>query len=234
VASATKKSSLMSSQAGPQNTSDATSPPAPHAPRPPLSGLTDEEINHLGSKWCRKGVDCATFMRYFTNFKPLADAFEKASRTGSPIDFMVNGEALTEEVFRTKNAEMGATWKAFVDANLDDMARSQGLEKGSDLTADFVSHHITSIEGLGYKFAPEDKKILTEALTRFFKCDVGPAPFSLIEVATRGYDNKNANDVITSAGHMRAMATHWLRHTPEYFSLRELEELVVLSLFHGL
>ena len=202
----------------------------------PLQSVTDETINHLGSKWCHKDVDCAALLRYFCRFKPIADAVEKASRTATApaIDFVVDGQALTLEKFKQLNEEMGATWKAFVDANLDCKAHSQGLAKGSDLTSEFVQHHMTAIEGLGYVLASEDKEILTKALTRFFVCDIGPAPFSLIQVATRAVDSNNENDVITCSGHMRAMATHWLRHPPECFSLRELEELVVLSLFHDI
>lgn len=197
----------------------------------PLDGLTDEVINHLGSRHCA-GVDCAVFLRHFCCFKPIADAVEKASRSGLPLDIVVGGQTITAGEFKELNNKMGTVWKAFVDAIIDSKARSEGL-KGSNLKADFVNHHMTSIEGLGYSLASGDKIILEKALLRLFDCEQGPAPFSLIEVATRAHDSRNADDVITAACHMRAMATHWLRHPPECFSLPELEELVVLSLFHG-
>ena len=68
-------------------------------------------------------------------------------------------------------------------------------------------------------------------LRRLYICDVGPAPFSVHTVKDLG---KAVDDsaCVTVANHCLQIATHWLRNPPEMFSVLELEEFVVLSLFH--
>jgi hypothetical protein len=179
--------------------------------------LSDEEINALGS------CECASFIRCYSDFKPIADAVEKARRLKLP-------DPVAD--FDARNEAVGQAWRDFVRSRIQVKAHSNGFATAEELTEDFVNHHITSIEALKYELTAQDKAVLGSCLARFFQCDIGPAPFSLIDVAKRRYRNKSSEDVISCSAHMRAMATHWLRHPPQFFTIRELEELVVLSLFH--
>jgi len=191
------------------------------------STLSDADINLLGANafhhWGGEGSECASFIRRYSDFKPIADAVEKARRLGLP-------DPVAD--FNAQNEAMGQAWQDYVATNMQITARSQGFSSAEELTASFVNHHISSIEALKYELTEQDKAVLSACLARFYQCDVGPAPFSLIDVAKRRYRNNCSEDVISCSAHMRAMATHWLRHPPQFFTMRELEELVVLSLFH--
>lgn len=71
---------------------------------------------------------------------------------------------------------------------------------------------------------------LTQGLSRFYKCDIGPAPFSV--AAVDQIDVNNADITLTVSEHCLQMATHFMRHPPRAMAVAELEELIVLALFH--
>ena len=107
--------------------------------------------------------------------------------------------------------------------------------KDSDSTVDelpksFAKMHVSAIIKLGYALNEEEQMALSAALERFYLCDIGPAPFSAHEVADANLPECCSE--VTVSEHCLQMATHWVRHPPSCFTIKELEELVVMSLFH--
>jgi len=100
-----------------------------------------------------------------------------------------------------------------------------------EIPRQFAKSHIDAVMELGYPIGEEEQKAMAEALERFYICDIGPAPFSVHALLEHEEDIDNELTVTVSE-HCLQMATHWLRHPPAFFSVRELEELIVLTLFH--
>merc|ERR1712057_80363 len=64
-------------------------------------------------------------------------------------------------------------------------------------------------------------------------CDVGPAPFSIHSVEEMTKAGMAVDELcVTVSQHCLQMAMHWLRNPPDFLSVAELQELVVLALFH--
>lgn len=124
---------------------------------------------------------------------------------------------------------MAEQWVAMVDRMLNERAEKAGSTRQEMETA-FVKKHIDAITALGYKLSPAAIECLEGQLKRFWMCDIGPAPFSVHTVEALHISDEHAT--VTVANHCLQVATHWLRNPPELFEVLELEEFIVLSLFH--
>lgn len=117
-----------------------------------------------------------------------------------------------------------------VATGLQERATAAGLADPQELQRNFAQGHIQQICDLGYALDDAAKEALAAALERFYVCDIGPAPFSLHAVVDA--DQNDHMVTVTVSEHCLQMATHWIRHPPKFFTGGELEELVVLALFH--
>jgi len=165
-------------------------------------------------------MGCGYFMARFDQFKKVADCqVTPEKETGKrSMEFELLNEWMMQE------------WQKVVEEGLKDRAQKEGVADHMDLQKTFANAHISQICDLGYELDDTAKKALAAALERFYVCDIGPAPFSVHAVVN---DEKNDNlKTVTVAEHCLQMATHWVRHPPKFFSGGELEELVVLALFH--
>lgn len=113
---------------------------------------------------------------------------------------------------------------------IEERAKAQGTTKDAMKEA-FAQKHIAAISSLGYALSDKAKQCLDAMLQRFFICDVGPAPFSVHAIEDLAIE-KHEEVYVTVAQHCLQLATHWLRNPPEHFETLELEEFIVLSLFH--
>lgn len=167
-----------------------------------------------------EAMGCQYFMQRFDQFKRVADAQvvkEKETKSRSME-------------FELLNDWMAEAWQKVVATGLQERATAAGLADPQELQRNFAQGHIQQICDLGYALDDAAKEALAAALERFYVCDIGPAPFSLHAVVDA--DQNDHMVTVTVSEHCLQMATHWIRHPPKFFTGGELEELVVLALFH--
>lgn len=121
-------------------------------------------------------------------------------------------------------------WKQVIDTVLVGRAADENIDDPKQLQKNFAQEHINAIESLSYCLDEAAKETLAQALERFYLCNIGPAPFSIH--ALENEEKISDKITVTVAEHCLQMATHWLRHPPSFMTALELEELVVLTLFH--
>jgi hypothetical protein len=98
-------------------------------------------------------------------------------------------------------------WRAAIHNSLKqrakDMSSDSLLVMAEDLPKQYVGEHIDGIEQLGYYLSERAKVVLREALDMFYKCDIGPAPFSLDAIAQRRSAQKRRGN---SSGSLHGLA----------------------------
>ena len=97
---------------------------------------------------------------------------------------------------------------------------------------DFTNTQIFNIELLGYKLLERDKIIMNKAFNNWLLCNTFPAPFSITSVFNK--QKYNYNMLITVAEHCLYMATYWYYNPPIFLKPYEINELIVLSIFHDI
>jgi hypothetical protein len=117
-----------------------------------------------------------------------------------------------------------------------------------DIINTYVQNHISSIIKLGYNLDNRAIKILQKVFLRFLLYDQIPAPFSIISIlrnkstqstqlaqsAQSTQTAESFNYPISVSVHCLLMANYWLYNPPISLNKNELDELIVLSLFHDL
>jgi hypothetical protein len=187
----------------------------------PASKIVTQQPKELVlSAAATEAMGCQYIMTRFDQFKKVADAqVSKEKTTGS-----------RSMEFELLNDWMADEWRRVVDVGLKERAQAEGLADPVHLQKRFAQQHIKQICDLGYALDEAAKEALAAALERFYVCDIGPAPFSMHAVVKA---EQNDNMVtVTVSEHCLQMATHWIRHPPKFFTGGELEELVVLAVFH--
>jgi hypothetical protein len=133
-------------------------------------------------------------------------------------------------------------WENVIFDCLDKFAILKNIPNRNILISNFVDGHINSIEKLGYKLNKSAREVLNEAFTKWFLCDQCPAPFSILSILNeekkrgcnliKDADKKDATTVISIAEHCLALANFVYKEDPQFLSKSELDELIVMSLFH--
>jgi hypothetical protein len=153
-----------------------------------------------------------------------------------------------EEVFlnQYKNMHLKVTnlWQNIIYNCLDKQNISINITTRELVISNFVNGHISSIEKIGYKLNNNSKDVLKEAFTKWFLCNQCPAPFSVISILheekkrgcnlIKDSDKKDATNLISVSEHCLAMATYWYNESPKSITSSELDELIIMSLFHDI
>lgn len=196
---------------------------------------------------CFTASQSDAFMARWLAFKPLADTADRVfSEAASPGTMA----AFDSEAFLLQNAEVERAWRESVEGYLHAQALCKGFKSSTAYIADFAAQHVAAVQALGYHLDAQAVRDLKWALAHFLLCSVDKAPFSLmavlraeVEAASGGSGGGGgaaaspgapdfAHQLLSVSDHCLAMASHWLRHPPHFLTVAELEELVVLSLFH--
>jgi hypothetical protein len=169
------------------------------------------------------------FLNEWADFKIFASEQIKLTCARKNIT-ICSSESLNN--FKIKNNEIVEKWLNITH---------KLLEKKHVLDNSFVNSQILNIELLGYELSETDKAIIGKGLNSYLLCNVYPAPFSitgiLIEKQKRGCNEITSDEttaLITVSEHCLSMATYWYRHPPQFLTPRELNELIVLSIFHDI
>lgn len=138
------------------------------------------------------------------------------------------------DAFGLLSSEKKEAWRAVIQDGMDAHSRDEGSEyfkiSPDEQPRVFAAKHINAIADLGYPLNSEHKDVLQTAFHWFYVCDVGPAPFSLAAIFEQ--QTSDSDVAVSVANHCLQMATHWLRHPPACMTVLELDEFIVLSLFH--
>jgi len=205
----------------------------------------DTSAEKLQQKRCLSSTDQASlFMERWDAYKAVANSAigENKQKLAAKVAGGGVGEQFLSKFDADQDGMIGPSeydamedaiadaWKRRVDADLEKQAKAARTTIAA-LQDKFVQGHIAGIEAKGYTLDAAAKGCLGQVLQRFFICDVGPAPFS-IHTAEQLKDIKLNECTVTVSQHCLQMAMHWLRNPPEFLSVPELEELIVLALFH--
>jgi len=146
--------------------------------------------------------------------------------------------------YKDVHRKITSLWQNIIYKCLDKQNISTSIITRELVISNFVEGHISSIEKLGYKLNNVDKDVLKEAFTKWFLCSQCPAPFSVISILheekkrgcnlIKDSDKKDATSIISVAEHCLAMATYWYNKSPKSISKSELDELIMMSLFHDI
>ncbi len=199
------------------------------------------------SRAAHSATQSDAFMARWMAFKPLADTADSVlSAAASPT----TTAAFDSEGFFLQNAQVESQWRASVEDYLHARAQEKGFKSSTAYIADFCAQHVAAVQALpvGYRLNAKAVSDLKWALAHFLLCSVDKAPFSLmavlraeVEAAAGGGGGAAAatpcaldfaRQLLSVSDHCLAMASHWLRHPPVFLTVPELEELIVLSLFH--
>jgi hypothetical protein len=206
------------------------------------------------SKRCGRVQDAdqaALFMERWDAYKNVANAVVAKGVDGvaKPVDqnndgrldagekflsmFDADGDGIVgPSEYEAMETAIADEWKKSVDFRLQKRAQESGATI-ENLQQAFVDKHIGGIQSKGFVLSDMAKKSLGEMLKRFYICDVGPAPFSIHSVEEMTKAGMDVDDLTVSVSqHCLQMAMHWLRNPPDFLNVGELEELVVLALFH--
>jgi len=199
-----------------------------------------DDIICLIKKQTCSSMDYISFLNEWLDFKELAD--EQVSN--KQVSNKQSGLLIRNLEYKAMNAKVVRLWLEMVNRCIDKKAKLQNFKNHTDLINLFVNKHISAIKGKGYKLNDGSLKILNHAFTRWFFCNQSPAPFSITSILReekkRGCslikeaDKKDATQFITVSQHCLAMASHWFRYPPSFLSPSEIDELIVLSLFHDI
>jgi hypothetical protein len=169
------------------------------------------------------------FLYEWTKFKELADKTDKTDKIN--------------KINETNNKIIKQWFKIMIKC-LDEKAKLNGLKNHINMITIFVNDQILSIEKLEYKLSGKAQDILKKIFTRWLLYDQSPAPFSILSILREGRrreDDCNSNllindrtKLITVSEHCLAMASYWLLNPPKFLTNDELNELIVLSLFHDI
>merc|ERR1711998_297099 len=107
--------------------------------------------------------------------------------------------------------DMIKQWKDVVEKGIEEQAAAQGVEPGV-IPGLYATEQITQIQNLGYKLSEEAIMVLTEAFSAFFKCSIGPAPFSAHSVAAN--EVSDTDITVSCAGHPLPQEPSCLPHCP--------------------
>jgi hypothetical protein len=204
-----------------------------------LESRKDDIICLINKQTC-SSMDYISFLNEWLNFKELAD--EQVSN--KQVSNKQSGLLIRNLEYKAMNAKVVRLWLEMVNRCIDKKAKLQNFKNHTDLINLFVNKHISAIKDKGYKLNDGSLKILNHAFTRWFFCNQSPAPFSITSILReekkRGCslikeaDKKDATQFITVSQHCLAMASHWFRYPPSFLSPSEIDELIVLSLFHDI
>jgi len=204
-----------------------------------LESRKDDIICLINKQTC-SSMDYISFLNEWLNFKELAD--EQVSN--KQVSNKQSGLLIRNLEYKAMNAKVVRLWLEMVNRCIDKKAKLENLKSHTDLINLFVNKHISAIKDKGYKLNDGSLKILNHAFTRWFFCNQSPAPFSITSILReekkRGCslikeaDKKDATQFITVSQHCLAMASHWFRYPPSFLSSSEIDELIVLSLFHDI
>lgn len=173
-----------------------------------------------------ENMNCEYFAKRFKAFKLNADKVDQHQRGVAEAD-----ESLLSE-FDALSEDFIKEWKRVIDIELKNRAEKEGVADPEELPKRYAAEHIHKIEELGYALDDKAKERLQFAFSRFYICDIGPAPFSVAVLSEQELNETNVP--VTCTEHMLQMATHFLRHPPKFMTVGELEEVVVLALFHDI
>lgn len=198
----------------------------------------EEDIICLINKQTCSSSDYISFLNEWLDYKELADEQVLNKCNKQSCSQIKNLE------YKAKHSVIVRLWLEMVNKCIEEKAKLHNLTNHTDLVNLFVNKHISGIQEKGYKLNDNSLKILKHALTRWFFCNQSPAPFSITSILReekrRGCnlikeaDKKDATQFITVSQHCLAMASHWFRYPPAFLSPSEVQELIVLSLFHDI
>jgi hypothetical protein len=199
-----------------------------------------DDIICLIKKQTCSSMDYISFLNEWLDFKELADELV----SNKQVSNKQSGLLIRNIEYKAMNAKVVRLWLEMVNRCIDKKAKLQNFKNHTDLINLFVNKHISAIKDKAYKLNDDSLKILNHAFTRWFFCNQSPAPFSITSILReekrRGCslikeaDKKDATQFITVSQHCLAMASHWFRYPPSFLSPSEIDELIVLSLFHDI
>jgi len=151
---------------------------------------------------------------------------------------------LVLDQYKNMQLKITSLWQNIIYKCLDKQITSTNITTRDLVISNFVEGHISSIEKLGYKLNNINKNVLKEAFTKWYLCNQCPAPFSVISILheekkrgcnlMKDSDKKDASALISVAEHCLSMATYWYNESPKSITSLELDELIIMSLFHDI
>jgi hypothetical protein len=197
-----------------------------------------EDIICLINKQTCSSINYISFLNEWFDYKELADKQVSDKCNKQSCSKIKNLE------YKAKHTTIVRLWLEMIRRCLDKKAKIQNLSSRTDIINLFINEHISGIQEKGYKLNDAALKILKYALTRWYFCNQCPAPFSITSILReekrrncslmKEVDKKDATQFITVSQHCLAMASHWFRYPPSFLSTSEIQELIVLSLFHDI
>lgn len=180
--------------------------------------------SHVLSRAVSETKSCRHFISKWDSYKHLANEVVNTEKISGKDYVAPPGSEIAMH-----SDGIQKLWFDFITKEMSKRAKDSDSSV-EELPKTFAKSHVEAIIKLGYTLNEEEQAALSAALERFYLCDIGPAPFSAHEVADANLPECCSE--VTVSEHCLQMATHWVRHPPACFTIKELEELVVLSLFH--
>lgn len=180
--------------------------------------------SHVLSKAVKEAKSCRHFIDKWDSYKNLANEAVAKEKESSKEEIYPPGSEIA-----IHSDAIQKLWLDFINKEMSRRAQDSHVTV-DELRKSFAKKHIDAIIKLGYSLNEEEQAALAAALERYYLCDIGPAPFSAHEVADANLPECCSE--VTVSEHCLQLATHWVRHPPSFFTIKELEELVVMSLFH--
>jgi hypothetical protein len=183
-------------------------------------------LNCLSNKSNILSVEYPIFLDEWLKFKEIADNELNPNIQSNPNEYNIAKKKITNH------------WMVLIKKCL-----KRSLT--NDMITTNINHHIFSIIKLGYNLDHKAIKILQKVFLRFLLYDQIPAPFSIISILRNQSAQSTQyaqtdqfigsfNYPISVSVHCLLMANYWLYNPPPSLNRTELNELIVLSLFHDL
>lgn len=197
-----------------------------------------DDLECLLSTYICKSSNYITFLNGWLDYTNLVIKRLKCKDTCSE---------LVLNQYKDMHLKIISLWKNIIYKCLDKQMISTHKKMMSSrelVISNFVEGHISSIEKLEYKLNDTSKDVLKEAFTKWFLCNQCPVPFSVISILheekkrgcnlIKSSDKKDSTSLISVAEHCLAMATYWYNESPKSITSSELDELIMMSLFHDI
>ena len=159
-------------------------------------------------------IEYIKFFNSWIKFKKIADK-ELLNRNTTYAEYTIANKKIIKK------------WIKITSNSLNDKITLKSLNY-------IANNHILSIKNLGYKLDNKATNILREAFIRLILCNQIPAPFSFASVLEKNSKVIDTNILISLSEHCLIICNYWINNPPNFLTKSELNELIVLSLFHDI
>ena len=164
-------------------------------------------------------INYISFLKHWTKYKILID--KTLINTNNPL---INVKQLNQSIVENLTELIIQHLK---------LKSSLQFNTGSEYVVHFINTNIELIQKT-HILSSHAIKLLQNIFFRFLFYDQIPAPFSIMSVLNKSDNDQISYKLISVSKHCLLMANHWLNNPPAFLTKSELNELIVISLFHDL